>query len=278
MNRSLGTFLLIILSFVPFWYFFNQLQSRAPLPVFPPQSLPAPVLKIVSGGHYEVAAQNLYYKTMFYNELRAEEGNHRIDHETTSTLLDIATQLDPYNMDCYYYGQALLADQTAFVRPLNTMLLRGTKYRTWDHYPPWFLGSNYYYTLHDKATAGKYFAEAARRRPDVTLFTTFAARSLHEGANTEMAVQVLREMLHHAKSPLVAEPIKNRLLAFETVLFLRQALKRYHKHLNKTAQKLEDLVNANILKDIPPDPYGGHFYLDVDGSVQTTSNFTIQKK
>ncbi|MCF8069567.1 MAG: hypothetical protein K9L30_13365 [Desulfobacterales bacterium] len=278
MNRSFGTFLLIILSFVPFWYFFNQFQSRKPLPVLPPQSLPAPALKIVSGGHNEVAAQNLYFKTMFYNELRAEEGNHQIDHETTVNLLDITNQLDPYNADCYYYGQALLAEQPDFVRPLNTILLRSMKNRSWDHYPPWFLGSNYYYTLQDKKMAGIYFSEAAKRRPDIAFFATFAARSLHEGAETEMAVKVLREMLHDAKSPLVAEPIKNRLLAFETVLFLRQALERYSKQFKKPAQRLEDLVNDHILKDIPPDPYGGHFYLDKDGAVQTTSNYAMKQK
>lgn len=278
MNKGITTFGLLILLFLPFWFFFNHFQYGTPASVSTPQSLPAPAIKIVSGGHYEAAAQNLYYKTMFYNELRAEEGNLKIDHETTLKLLDIATRLDPYNMDCYYYGQALLADQTDFVRPLNTILMRGTKYRTWDHYPPWFLGSNYYYTLHDKRTAAKYFAEAAKRKPDVPFFTTFAARTLHEESETEMAVQLLKEMLLQANSPVIANPIKNRLLAFETVLFLRQALKHYHDRYKKEAATLNDLVNDHILKAIPPDPYGGQFYLDENRAVQTTSHLTMKQK
>jgi hypothetical protein len=278
MNRTASTLLLLTLLLLLFWVSFTRFQSQHSLPVLPPQSLPAPVLKIVSGGHYQAMAQNLYYKTMFYNEFRAEKGNHEFDNETTVNLLDIATQLDPYNADCYYYGQALLADQPDFVRSLNTILLRSMKNRSWDHYPPWFLGSNYYYTLQDKKMAGIYFAEAAKRRPDVAFFTTFAARSLHEGAETEMAVKVLREMLQDANSPLVAEPIKNRLLAFETVIFLRQALERYSKQFKKPAQRLEDLVADHILKDIPPDPYGGQFYLDKDGAIQTTSNYAMKQK
>jgi hypothetical protein len=278
MTRDTVVFSLIILSFLPFWYFHNQFQTYKSIPVLPPQSFPAPVLKIVSGGHYEAAAQNLYYRTMFYNEFRAEEGNLEIDHETTLTLLAIATQLDPYNMDSYYYGQALLSDQQDFVRSLNTMLIRGTRYRTWDHYPPWFLGSNYYFALQDKVTAGKYFAEAAKRKPDIAFYATFAARSFHEGAETEMAVQILKEMLLQANSPVVAEPIKNRMLAFETVLFLGGALKRYQEKLKKEAASLEDLVNDGILKAIPPDPYGGNFYLDEDRVIQTTSHFATKPK
>ena len=278
MNRGHITFFLILLLFLPFWYFFNESQSREPAQVLAPQSFPAPVLKIISGGHYAAAAQNLYYKTMFYNELRSEDGKFQIDYKTTLTLLDIATQLDPYNMDCYYYGQASLADQTDFVEPLNTMLLRGNKYRTWDHYPAWFLGSNYYFTLHDKAKAGKYFSEAARRKPDIPFFTTLAARSLHEGSETEKAVEVLKEMLLQASSPVIADTIKSRLQAFETVLFLRQALKRYHDVHKNNASTLNDLVKDHILKAIPPDPYGGSFYLDENRDVQTTSNFAMKPK
>lgn len=278
MSRTSRILIILLLFFVPFWYSFTRFQAQKSFPVLPPQSLPAPILKIISGGHAQAMAQNLFFKTMFYNEVRAEQGYHQIDNKTNLNLLDIATQLDPYNMDCYYYAQALLADQPNSVRPLNTMLLRGTKYRSWDHYPPWFLGCNYYYTLQDKKKAGEYFSEAARRRPDVVFFATFAARSLHEGSETQMAVQVLREMLQQANSPLIAEPIKNRLLAFETVIFLRQALERYSKQFKKPAQKLDDLVDDHILKAIPPDPYGGQFYLNKNGAVQTTSNFAMKKE
>lgn len=277
MTKGHITFLLILLLFIPFWLLFNKSQSNLHVQVPAPQSFPAPVLKILSGGHYAAAAQNLYYKTMFYNELRAKEGNFQIDYKTTLRLLDIATQLDPYNMDCYYYGQASLADQIDFVKPLNRMLLRGSKYRTWDHYPSWFLGSNYYFTLHDKTKAGKYFAEAAKRNPKVPFFATLAARSFHEGAETEKAVKMLKEMLLQASSPVITDTIRKRLQAFETVLFLRQALKRYQNVYKKNASTLEDLITNNILKAIPPDPYGGKFYLDENKNVQTTSNFAMKR-
>ena len=278
MSRNVNILIILLLLFLPFWFSFTRSQSQENLPVLPPLTLPAPILKIISGGHAQAMAQNIFYRAMFYNELQAEKGNHKIDKKTTLKMLDTATQLDPYNTDCYYYAQALLSDHPDYIKPLNTILLRGTKYRTWDHYPPWFLGSNYYYILQDKKKAGEYFAEAAKRRPDVAFFATFAARSLHEGAETQMAVQVLQEMLQQANSPLIAEPIKNRLLAFETIIFLRQALERYNKQLKKPAQKLDDLVSDHILKAIPPDPYGGQFYLDTNGAVQTTSNFAMKEE
>lgn len=277
-NRLLGTLCLLPGLLFLFWVSFNRSQTRNPTPILPPQSLPAPVLQIISGGNTQAMAQTLFYQTMFYNELRAEQGHLQIDRATTLKLLNSASLLDPYNGDCYYYAQALLSDRAEYISPLNTILLRGAKHRTWDHYPPWFLGSNYYYILKDKKKAGKYFAEAAKRRPDISFFATFAARSLHEGEETEMAVEVLREMLESANSSVVAEPIKNRLRAFETVLFLRNALQLYHDQFNEPAQTLDDLVTKRILKGIPPDPYGGQFYLDQNRSIQTTSNYAMKKE
>jgi len=37
-------------------------------------------------------------------------------------------------------------------------------------------------------------------------------------------------------------------------------------------------VEGGILKGIPPDPYGGKFYLDKSGRVRTTSEFAFGRR
>ena len=234
-------------------------------------------MKIMALGQRQAMSELLFTRLMFYNEARKELEDREAEPGLVLRVTDIISELDPYNMDSYYFAQALLGDQSQYVAGLNHILERGMRYRRHDFYLPWFIGVNYYFTLDDPAKAAPYFAETARRKPDSKLFSTFASRVFYEGAETEQAVIFLRSMLNQTRYPALKNKIRIRLQAMETVLFLEKGLERYMKQTGHHAERLEDLVKAGILKAIPPDPYGGKFYLAHDGRVKTTSSFSFAK-
>ena len=68
-----------------------------------------------------------------------------------------------------------------------------------------------------------------------------------------------------------------RLKAFKIVAFLEDAVALYEKKFNHKPEGIESLVEHGILQGIPPDPYGGMFYLDAAGKVRTTSKFAHKR-
>jgi hypothetical protein len=69
-----------------------------------------------------------------------------------------------------------------------------------------------------------------------------------------------------------------RLKAFRMVEFLEDGIAQYQEIYGSQPPSLEALVEGGILQAIPPDPYGGKFYLDKSGRVQTTSEFAQGKR
>ncbi|MGV1100363.1 tetratricopeptide repeat protein [Thiovibrio sp. JS02] len=275
-----GFFFLFLLLNLFFWLSYPHLKQTYRVPVQSPPPMPAWVLNIISLGQKEMVAETMVYHTIFYNEFRAEKDQASPDYSVSYQNLNVATQLDPCNMDAYYYAQALLSDQQQFLPELNSMLERGMAHKEKDFYIPLFLATNYYFTLGDKEKAGRYYAEVAKRLPKNknALFTSFSARVMYEAGETGKAVAFLEEMLREADSPLLKQRISMRLQALQTVLFLEEALLRYKKKTGNLPDALEELVTSGILRAIPPDPYGGQFYLTKGKRVLTTSNFVQRKQ
>jgi hypothetical protein len=56
---------------------------------------------------------------------------------------------------------------------------------------------------------------------------------------------------------------------------LQQAVVRYRQRYGRSPAALAELVMTGLIIKLPVDPYGGEFYLDEDGKVQTTSKFRL---
>ncbi len=278
MKRWTALFIINLSIYIIFSLYCHQFYPKREQAIHFTPPPPAWALKIMDMGQHEAMAELLFTKLMFYNEEKKEYEGKNAEPDLILKVIDTATKLDPYNMDCYYFAQALLSDNAAYIKPLNKILLRGMKYRKHDFYLPWFIGVNYYFTLTDPAKAAPFFAETARRKPNSRLFSTLASRVFYEGGMTEQAIVFLKSILSEIHYPALRNKIKIRLQALETVLFLQNAVKIYKKKMHQQPRNLSDLVKAGILKSIPPDPYGGTFYLTQSGHIYTTSKFTYRKK
>jgi hypothetical protein len=220
----------------------------------------------------------LFYDAIFYYGTMMERPKERPEFERIFKYVNTSTRLNPYNIDSYYFGQAILTSEAGMVREMNALLLRGLPKRNWDFYLPFFLGFNYSYYLHEYGNAAKYMARAAELNPAEGYLASLTGRLYYQANKTDLAIQYLKTMAKGVKNAAVKKSLEVRIDAFERIAFLENAVKLYESRTGKYPAELNDLVRGRVLKGIPPDPYGGEFYIDpTDRSIKTTSNFAAPR-
>ncbi len=271
MKRLLIFFLLVGLCGYSFHSVDRMRQAQAP----PPQLMLLPskeMTRVVSFGNHILLAQLIFYNSMFYVGSLDSPPTTAMSRELYHTL-DAVTHLDPYNMDAYYFAQGLMSWKPSLIEPLNSLLRRGMAHRPWDWYLPFFYGFNQFYFLKNPKEGAIYFKKAYQLNPTDSYLPTLIARLYYQANETAVAVAYLEEMLRTTTSDNLRKWMGVRLQALRSVMSLEDAIDRYLERYNSKPHSLEALVEGGVLEAIPPDPYGGKFYLDAAGRVRTTSKF-----
>ncbi|MCF6177760.1 MAG: hypothetical protein L3J63_00005, partial [Geopsychrobacter sp.] len=183
-------------------------------------------------------------------------------------------RLDPYNMDGYYFGQAILAWDAHQYQLATELLKYGMKYRTWDWQLPFFAAFNQAYFLKDRSAAAPLYMRAGELSGSA-LLTSLAGRYLQETGETQMAIDYLQTLEQSSSSQAVKKALLVRILAFKGVAAIERARDRYAEHYGSLPVNIDALVKTDYLASRPVDPYGGKFYLKPDGQVVTTSKFSF---
>ncbi|WP_236025859.1 hypothetical protein [Geomonas azotofigens] len=235
-------------------------------------------MKAMSADHRETVGALLMLKVlMYYGGLVDKASNELempIDYPAMSRTIDASLKLDPYNMDGYYFAQAILTWNVGQVALANTFLERGMEYRDWDWQLPYFVGFNYAYFLKDYGRAAKYYRRAAELSGN-NMFISLAGRYMQRSGSTEMAIVYLGNMARNSRDQAVKKSLLVRQAAFIRVLELEKARDAFVQQHGKLPGSLEELVRAGLLRGIPRDPYGGKFILQSDGSISSTSGFSF---
>lgn len=242
----------------------------------PPKLLLLPskeMTRVISFGNEILLAQLIFFDSMFFVGSLAAPPTPQINKELYHTL-DTVTHLDPCNMDGYYFAQGVMSWNQSLIEPLNALLRRGMEHRSWDWHLPFFYGFNQFYFLKRPQEAATYLEKAYQLNPENEFLPTLIARLYYQADATKVAIGFLEEMIRNSRSEKLRNWMSVRLQAFRIVSFLEDAVGRYQQRFNDRPPSLEALVENGILQTIPPDPYGGQFYLDEKGKVRTTSKFT----
>ncbi|MBF0540216.1 MAG: hypothetical protein HQK91_02040, partial [Nitrospirae bacterium] len=179
----------------------------------------------------EAISEWIFLKTLTYFGMKIDkdrpELSKTIDYYNMFRFLDAATYLDPYNIDAYYFTEAVFTWELMRIKEANYILQRGIESRTWDFYIPFFIGFNNFYFLKDYKNGAKYMEIAARITGD-PLFTTLTSRLLYESNQTGVAIAFLEMMIKNmengasAPNPTI-EPLKIRLHALKSIAYLEWA-------------------------------------------------------
>lgn len=237
-----------------------------------------PVVKVMAADQRELVAASLVMKVlMYFGGITGKSGDSvRVpaDYPSMSRIIHGSVQLDPYNMDAYYFAQAILVWDVGKVDIANALLDYGMRFRTWDWYLPFFAGFNNAYFLKDYSAAAKYYRKAGELSGS-DLFVKLAGRYMQGAGQTELAIAYLSSMLKGEKNPAIKESYRIRLLAFKEARRIEIARDRYRETTGKQPESVERLIADSFLTPPPVDPYGGRFYLEADGKVSTTSKFAF---
>jgi len=241
----------------------------------------AEILKITSGEHRFLVAEINVFKVMFYfGSLLEEYANRNLTPPEYALMFDTLFQslkLDPYNQDIYYFSQANFTWDVGRASEVNRLLEYGMKYRKNDFNLPFWAGFNSAYFLKNYEEAAAYMAKAAEISGD-KLFTNLAARFFHEAGRTDLGIVFLDAMQKTTGNKAVLETYRDRKKTLESLKTLQQNVEAFQKEFGRLPAKLDELVLTGLIDQLPDDPYGGEFYLDPSGRVQTTSGMTYVHK
>jgi len=220
-----------------------------------------------------LVSQLLFYDAIFYYGDLMDKPEQRPEYQKIYQYVATSVRLNPYNIDSYYFGQAVLTWDARMVREMNGLLQVGVSKRNWDFYLPFFLGFNYSYFLNQYEKAGYYTSIAAKLEPRMPFLSTLAGRYYYQANKTDVAIEYLRTIYSGAKNESVKRGLLTRLKALEAIAFLEKRVAAFQKKHGRPPLDLSELVRSGEMKGIPNDPYGGEFYFDRhEGRVKTTSN------
>jgi len=232
------------------------------------------VLRLVSADHKLLTGEWLVVKVLYYfGGVLQKSFEHVIVRPEFANMyrtLQTSTRLDPYNMDPYYFAQAAFTWELGRVKEVNALLEYGIKHRSWDPWLHFYLGFNYAYFLKEYDKAAFYMQKAGEISGN-SLFVNLAARYFYESEQTGLGLTFLDAMIAEAKDPAIRKTYELRRDALVAISSIEQAVEHYRRQHGRSPAELAELVNSNVLSDLPKDPYGGHFFLDERGRVRSSS-------
>ncbi|MFN3480665.1 MAG: hypothetical protein ACK415_09800 [Thermodesulfovibrionales bacterium] len=238
------------------------------------------IMKIIALDHKPLIGDWLCFKVITYYGGKIDPAlsgkTMDIEFPNMYKFMDVATHLDPYNIDAYYFTEAAFTWGLGRIREVNRILERGVQARQWDSMIPFFMGFNYFYFLKDFINASNYMKIATERSKN-PMFANLTARFLYESENTPLAIEFLRVMISEIHNEAMKKDLETRLKALEAVYYLERGVETFKKEFRRSPGSIDEMLASGIIDKIPRDPYGGRFYIDENGRIRSTSKFAFIK-
>ena len=226
-------------------------------------------LRLLSGEFTGLASDYyLFTAAVLYS---SERGTRQKNRLWAIEALKIANYLDPYYQEVYWMAGSLLpwdgfAEQAVEIMEKSPIYLPDN----WNNLMS--LGILYYMFKKDIETAAHYFSMASKKKGAPRFLSMLASRLYYRADKIELAIIYLRNQLATCTETSLCTSIEKRLTALETISYLNRNIARFHNLFGYYPRTLNDLVCMGFIPFIPPEPYGGKYFLTRDKKVWTTSN------
>ena len=276
--KKAGAVLLLLMLYltvlIPFTYYLKNKPYIEKLGYVPKGA----VLNYLCADQKGFIAATLVMKVLMYFGSLAEKSFSKIiippDYPAMSRTIHAAVKLDPYNMDAYYFAQAILVWDVKQIPLANELLEYGMRYRNWDYMLPMFVGFNNAYFLKDYGKAAQYYKMAGDLSGS-DLFIKLAGRYMYDSGKSEMAITYLSVMEKGTRNEAIKKSFQTRIQAFKAARHIELARDSYVKETGHLPLSIHELIKKGYLVKLPVDPYGGEFYLESNGTVQSSSKFAF---
>lgn len=188
------------------------------------------------------------------------------DWDAVARLLQQSNALDPYFRSTYLLAHTTLPWRAQKYDETLSILENSKNHLTWDWYPGFLLGFNYFYFLKDNLTASKKLMEASRIPGAPYFLATMAGRLAAEAGQIGVAINFLTIMYEKSEDEIAKKNLKERIIALQGVAILQDAVRRFQSQFGRMPANLEELVSSSILPTLPENPYQRPYALK-DGKV-----------
>jgi hypothetical protein len=241
--------------------------------------LPDPeYLQLISVGYRELVADALWLQAI---QVMGERKISETAGRWLYRAFDIITTLDPKFVRVYEAGGLALTTLVVLPEESNQLLMKGIEHNPDEWKLPFYLGINYYFELYDDGKAGEYMAQASRISGAPSGLVPFAANLFASAKSPQQAVDILATAYHNTSDENAKKLLELRLkimLAERDVVVLEQAINRYKTLEGRLPGRLEDLVAAGLLQQLPQEPAGGHYVYDATTGAVSSSEFPERPK
>jgi hypothetical protein len=232
----------------------------------------ARLLRPLALGYDQVLADLLWFRTISYF------GEHyQTDrlYPWLARMCDLVTDLDPRAEHVYRFAGLILPWEAGEVDEGIRLLEKGT-----GHFPGswtlrYYVGIVRYLFRHDFAGAAEDFRRAATLPGAPPMVARFAALLEARRQSPETAIQILLQMREQATSAetraVLDRSIDDARVAWDLAR-LDALVAAHRERTGRPPADLRELVEAGLLRGIPPDPYGGVYEIDAaSGRVRSST-------
>ncbi len=252
----------------------RALEKRAPVPIGDEHLVYLPDasrLRPLALGYDNALANVLWFRTISYFGAHVETDRA---YPWLEAMCDLVTDLDPRAFHAYQFAGLILPweakNPDAGIRMLEKGLL---------HYPDswllhYYLGVIHYLFRDDTETAARHLERGAALPDAPAMVARFAALLRTRHGASETAIAVLEQMLESAASENTRRALEESLLDARAALdleVLTKLVRQYRDERGALPPDLETLVDAGLLRWVPPDRYGGTYVIDADAATVRSS-------
>ena len=224
-------------------------------------------------GYHHVGADILWLRLL---QVVGKKQNSVDEYEWMYHALDVITTLDPQYAYAYYVGGNILGDHANRPDLSNRLLEKGTDANPDVWYIPFLLGYNYYFLLGDPAKGAEYIMKASSLPDRPAYLPGLATRMAAEAGSPNTALAFLEARLRETQEPHTRESLVNRMkevIIERDLRILESAVEAYRTQHRGSPKTLTDLVAAGALPNLPQEPFGGDYRLDLKtGSVSSSTH------
>ena len=222
-------------------------------------------LRIAASGLHVQVADLMWMRTVleFGARITGDEGWN----EWLARSLVAVTELDPHWRTPFFYGGTMVR-VAGSVDGSTDIFERGAVAFPQDPYFPFSVGMNYYFEG-DKDKAADW-VERASKLPGAPGWYAGAATAFHtQERSSEQVLHYLDEELAHTTDPKLREALEA--LRVQTLHDVysegMNGLGAQFEQSHQRRPSPEDLLSSGMMSELPPDPLGGTWVVDVDGLI-----------
>lgn len=235
-------------------------------------------LRIASLGYRELVADILWIQAI---QVMGERKVSETAGHWLYRALDVITTLDPKFVRAYEAGGLALTTLVVLPEESNQLLKKGALHNPTEWKLPFLLGINYYFELYDDAKAAEYISAASHLPGAPQVLPAMAANLYVSAKSPQQAVDLLAAVYHNTTDENAKKLLELRLKVVITerdLQILEQAIERYRELHGRFPDRIDDLVGAGYLRELPVEPSGGRYLYDSKTGSVTSSEIQERMK